>query len=487
MEGLTALRPSLRWTAAPAASLAVLAVGVWVISPRFSITGPSLIDDWGALLYAPGSIRALVHFDYPIAQRFRPAWDLWNWLQWRTPGAPADMLGPNLAAVGRLALLIAGMTTFALIVVPRGGKSRLEHALLCALPALVVVTVPAFGQDLARFGPEEPALVGGMTLGGSLMYWGGKELAAAKRLPIRAFILFGLGFVAWSYGIFQKETSVCALLALGLAIPFARQLRPRLTPKEMAVGLTLTGFALLPLLGMLYEVVRIVLRGSLVYGTHVKTSGGALDVFAHALRRMRFATQSVAGYAMLSFIALFLVADLWRRRVDWIELAIVAIALASLEMSMQTGYYESRYYLPAIALLAIAAARAAVQLPAIMVRGVIVVVTGLALVSSESARSTVRYWAAGDQVGNELVASVRAHTNNGCNLTIAGVDPERTRSIEELVRFRDGPVNCSRIGRYVVLGPSARLPQRCAPNHRLLGEWEVSHLEVIRLVRCGYA
>lgn len=64
------------------------------------------------------------------------------------------MTGPNLLGVARLAVLILGMTAFAWIIVPPR-KHLFERALICALPALLVVTVPAFGVDLARFGPQE--------------------------------------------------------------------------------------------------------------------------------------------------------------------------------------------------------------------------------------------------------------------------------------------------------------------------------------------
>ena len=52
--------------------LAVLAIGTWVISPRFSITGPSLIDDWKALVSTPAAVHAF-RFSYHIDEaRFRP-------------------------------------------------------------------------------------------------------------------------------------------------------------------------------------------------------------------------------------------------------------------------------------------------------------------------------------------------------------------------------------------------------------------------------
>ena len=72
-------------------------------------------------------------------------------VQWRLPGAPGSMLAPNLLGVFRLAPLVSGMTMSAWLLVRRYGRHRLEQATVCSLPAVVVVTVPAFAEDLARF------------------------------------------------------------------------------------------------------------------------------------------------------------------------------------------------------------------------------------------------------------------------------------------------------------------------------------------------
>ena len=82
--------------------LGVLAVGLWVISPRFAITGPSLIDDWDALVSAPAELHALVHFSYHVQSRFYPAWILWNWVQWHVPGAPGTWPGRTFSELRAL-------------------------------------------------------------------------------------------------------------------------------------------------------------------------------------------------------------------------------------------------------------------------------------------------------------------------------------------------------------------------------------------------
>ncbi len=468
------------------APLAVLGVGVWIISSRFSISGPSLIDDWDALLSAPASMHAIVRLNYQDPQRFFPSWILWNWMQWRLPGAPGNMLGPNLAGVGRLALLIAGLTALSHAVVSWRGQHRIERSALCSLPALVIVTVPEFAQDLARFGPEEPALVGGLMLGGTLMFWGGRELAAGSMRSAPAWLLVAVGFVLWCYGAGQKETSVCLLLLFGLAVPF-RAVLGRLDRRQRTILVSLVSLATLPLLVVLYEVIRIVQRGTLVYDAHVKGGTGALSAFTHALRVQYSSTHSFAGLVLIALALGGVLRSLRPLSVDWIQIAVVVLAAASLEMSVQTNVYESRYYLPTLALLAVGSARTIARIPAPARFGVIAAGAVLALVSALPAHSTVRTWAAGDQRGDDLVQAVRTHTNRGCHLTISGVDDERSKSIAALVAYPDGHRSCAAVARYALVGPTSdpSFDPACTPRKgAVLGEWNVSNLEQIQLIRC---
>ena len=472
-------------------TLGAFVIGIWVIAPRFSITGPSLIDDWNALLSAPSELHALIHLSYRVQDRFYPAWILWNWVQWRVPGAPHSMVGPNLLGVGRLALVVVGMTALTSVVVSGDSKHPIERALLCALPALIVVTVPGFGMDLARFGPQEPALVGGMMLGGTLLFLGGRDLGADPvRHPIRAWFCVVVGFLAWCYGVFSKETSVCVLLALPLVVIVLRKGSGRLGTRQRKVFTGVVLAALLPLLAMLYEVVRIVHRGSLEYGAHVKTGRGAISVLVHAMRVMSHQIMSPAGVVLFAAIPVaVLVGSLSRRQpLDWLLLTVFIVSLAALEMSVQTEYYESRYYLPSFALLAVGAARAVQVLPVRYLRFVVVGACVFALVSATMAHTQVQRWATADQQGDVVVSALRAATRDGCRLSIAGVDPERTLSIGVLVRYGRGQVDCSGAARHVLLGPlTNETPQAaCAPaGATTVGTWPFLGTDQVVLVRCA--
>jgi hypothetical protein len=472
-------------------TLGAFAIGIWVISPRFSITGPSLIDDWNALLSAPAELHALIHLSYRVQGRFYPAWILWNWAQWRVPGAPNSMVGPNLLGVGRLASVVVGTTALTSVVVSGDRKHPVEWAILCTLPALIIVAVPGFGVDLARFGPQEPALVGGMMLGGTLLFVGGRDLGIYPlRHPIRAWLCMAVGSLAWCYGVFSKETSVCVLLAVPLVVVVLRKGSGGLGPRQRKVFAGVFLAALLPLLAMLYEVVRIVQRGSLEYGAHVKTGRGAISVFVHAMRVMSHQIMSTLGVVVLGVVLVaVVVGPLSRRhRLDWLLLTILIVALAALEMSVQTEYYESRYYLPSFALLAVGAARGVQMLPVRYLRFVVVGACVFAIVSATMAHAQVRRWATADQQGDVVVSAVRVATKDGCRLSIAGVDPERTLSIAALVRYGRGQVDCSAAERHVLLGPlTNETPQAaCAPaGATIVGTWPFLGTDQVVLVRCA--
>ena len=74
-----------------------------MISPRFAIDGPSLVDDWSAIIRSPDQLRCRLRVStIPETDRFRPGWIVWNYLQWHTLDAPESLVGPNVWNVGRV-------------------------------------------------------------------------------------------------------------------------------------------------------------------------------------------------------------------------------------------------------------------------------------------------------------------------------------------------------------------------------------------------
>ena len=153
---------------------------VWIVSPRFAIDGPSLVDDWSAISRSPDQLAAVLRFENPEAERFRPSWIAWNYVQWHTFDAPQGLVGPNAWNVLRVLVFVVGMSLLTALMLPRarGRRQSVVHAGLAVLPAFTVLAVPKFARDFAWFGPQEPLLLGGLALGGSLLWIAASSLLA---------------------------------------------------------------------------------------------------------------------------------------------------------------------------------------------------------------------------------------------------------------------------------------------------------------------
>jgi hypothetical protein len=466
-------RPSLALVICGASLLGSVA-GAWIVSPRRTVDGPSLIDDWSAIARSGGRLRDLSELVNPSGQRFRPAFDAWNYLQWHTLGAPGRLLGPELWGLARLVLMVAGLASVTVLLLrcrPRALRARDELA-LAALPALFVVVVPWFGIDLARFGPQEPLLVGGMTLGGSLLYLAMRDLLA-RRPWYRLKPLAGLvaGYALWLLGVYQKESSLCVLILIPfLALPHRTAIRDGLTVLDHRSRALLGGVVVavaLPLAHVAFAVIRIVQHGDLVYGTKLHSGGGvrhAVDAFLH----MRETTASPVGWILLVGACAGIVLSCARGRADWAQIGLVLTGFASLAWSAQTDLFPSRYYIPLFALLAVAFSLTLASIPTVG-RWVVV---GLAVLfvakAAGNAHGYVVRWAAGEKRSVGLVATVARLKGSGCPVVTGGLDVEVSVSLPVLVRLRHpGSGSCASGRLYVVRGPlplDAALQRVCLPG-----------------------
>ena len=210
------------------AILIPVAACMWVLSPRFSIGGPSLVDDWAALAYAPGEISDLGRLLSAGGGRFRPGWVVWNEIQWHGLGAPEHMVGPNAWGIVRMLVFIAGVALLVLLTLPmaraRSSDPPRFPLVLAVIAPLLVVTTPRIAVDFARFGPQEPLLVGCMALGAVLLVAGLRVLADVG--SFRRVMLGGacvvLGYPLWVLGVYHKEVAVCVLV-LALFVLLAKR------------------------------------------------------------------------------------------------------------------------------------------------------------------------------------------------------------------------------------------------------------------------
>ena len=207
------------------ACLALLGlVALVAVEPRLHHEFPSMIDDWNAIASAPEQLRSVLELENPTA-RYRPGFTIWNALQWHTLGAPTAFGGPRLWGLLRIGVLVLGVAMLARLLVMSTGRGADDWPaarwLLTFSVPLLVLTVPAGAIDLARYGPQEPLLVGCMSLGAALLVRSADRLLEPTRPSVSTLATTAIGLAVWWLGVLQKETSLCALVLIPFLTPTA--------------------------------------------------------------------------------------------------------------------------------------------------------------------------------------------------------------------------------------------------------------------------
>lgn len=448
--------------------VAVSGLAMLIVSPRFTIGDLSLVDDWSAYSKSPHALERLLRLSYDPAavgdpHRYRPASiAVWNGLVWHTLGAPGSLVGPNVWNAMRILLYVAAAMALVLAVVPRALRPGARVALAAGLPALVLTT-PGFGPDFARFGPAEPLLVGGMT-GGALVL----ALALRKWLAgtswWRVTPPLTAGYVLWLFGVYQKETSVCFLVAAPFLYLFLDRRwrasgvirRPLLVHRRFQAVAVAT---LLPVVHMATEVWRVAAAGTTVYGQHVPHGpGGVLGrlVSGTAIQWVAM-TVALANplWAVLSLAGLVLSARALRRReaLDWLVVGFVLTGWAALAFQGLSGAQAvSRYYLPSATLFGAAAALALARSKPSVGRADLAVVGIVVLLGGFGSYWSVRGWAANEREGNVLVDRIAALNPQRCPVYLGRMEMEAAKATSVLVTLeRRGPTACAAGGDAVLV------------------------------------
>jgi hypothetical protein len=432
------------------------------------------VDDWIAVTRGGDEVAELFGSGNAEEQRFRPSWTVWNYLEWHTFDAPDGIAGPNAWNLARLAILVAGLTLIVALALPlpRGRLEAVAHGVVAAVPAFLVVTVPKFARDLARFGTQEPLLVGGMALGGSLLVLGARALLRPDPVPrVRVAALLLAGSVLWLAGVYQKETSlaVLPLLAAALLAGWSRLRGWRSLSTARQRGLLIVAVvAALPLVHVALESARITLRGDLVYGAEVAGGQGIVDGLELLWDWSTEVFSLTARRVVLAALVLTVLVAAIRRRLDWIALGALATGALTLVLAAQSGVAVSRYYLPAYALAGVALALSLARLPAV-VQVLGVAALAFAFLPASEARTEVEAWSQEEQAGGELVHLLAGLHGGGCYIAMAGIDQETSLALGALVARANGApaARCASDDVYLVLRPygdGAVLAQACAPG-----------------------
>ena len=458
--------------------VAVIVLGLWLISPRFDIEGPSLIDDWASLHRAPPAVDALLDFEYvggsppevDSSARYRPAFTaVWNSLQWRTFGAPGDLTGPDVWNGLRLILFALALAAIPLAVIAgpmRQGRDpgRFKLALAAAPPALVLCT-PALPVDFARFGPQEPLLLGGMGVGGLLLLTAtARAIEGARALSARVLVPAVMGYLLWLLGVYFKEASICFLVLAPFLLLFLNRRwreaglidRPLWLYRQMQVALALM---VAPIVHVLAVVARIANKGTTAYGTEVASG---VEGFRNAFEGQWDLMTTSLGTSMWRTLALLLpvailLSAAYGRRVPWLSIGFALTAWAILVFQGLGGATATRYYIPVIALFAVSAVLVAIDSPTPVAFVALVASLVFMVDNAGVGHDVADNWAAGERAENRLVEAVAALNPAQCPVYQSGLDIERETALPILVEVAGSRGRCSsRFDAVLAQAPVAR-------------------------------
>src|SRR5258708_7269563 len=152
------------------ACVVIVAVEAWLISPRFSLTGVALLDDWWYVVVAdPHSLggvlkKLFVDFGSDPGGRFRPAINFWSYFQWKLTSAPGSVVGSHVVQAIRQAFFLCLIGLLPGFLIWRGREPLRVRPLvlfvLAAFPAAFVVSSVSLVVELfALLGSQEAGLL----------------------------------------------------------------------------------------------------------------------------------------------------------------------------------------------------------------------------------------------------------------------------------------------------------------------------------------
>lgn len=470
---------------------AVCGVCLWTLAPRLGSTFPSMIDDWYAISRSPDQVGDALLLRLTEEQRYRPGWVVWNALQWHTLGGPDD-LRPALGwGIARALVLVLGLFAAAAVVASRAAARRLgslTHAVLAGGVTLAVVTIPGFAVDLARYGPQEPLMVGLMCLGGALATLAVRLALDGRSAALGVAVVGGGGAALWAAGVAQKETSICALALVPFLWPALRSELARVRDLSRTVRgalLAVGGVMALAFVPMVVRTIQLTLRDDRVYDA--EPTGGLGSNLLHQLERAGDELGSPGGAILAVAAVALVVAAAIVRRVDWVAVGLLVTGVAFLVFAGQTEVTVSRYYLPSLALAALAIARAGPSLPTTPVRVVAVGLVALGLWQAPEARRLVDEWVTRESEKEAVVRAVAQREAGGCAVRATGNETELVSALPVLVpHAEEAPAGCASGDRFVVVLSSSGSDDSGDPLVLACRPGEVVFENPVgRILRCG--
>jgi hypothetical protein len=452
------LRLERRYLAAVAAGFAIVAaLGLLILSERFRIGMPAIIDDWA---FATGPPRGVHDLLSPFVNsggigggRFRPSWELWSYAEWHTLGAPGHMVGPNLFAGLRLLLCCAALAIVPGVVAAttRPRPDPVLLAALCVAAGLLLFSSPATDLDFLRLGTQEPLLFGATVSGTALVAWAAGRLIEGRRDGKQrglAYAALAGGLLLWAFGIYHKEASVVMLAgAPFLYLHLDRRWRERGILdrplwRERAFLLVVAAM-LVPVGHEAIGSLSVSGQGIGLYGNQPPSSiGGWLSRLVDA-SRVAWDTPGAIGmpewrYFVLALVALTVVVTIRRRRAPWLALGLVAAGLALLVSQAVLLVPISRYQIPGFGLFAIAAVLLLAESPPWLGWAAVAAALTLAISNYSDTRNALDAYAAWETNDNDgTIRLVAGFHPASCPIYTMNLVREQAESFPKLVGLTD--------------------------------------------------
>lgn len=479
--------------------IACVAVGaalvVAAVEPRLHYAFPSVIDDWVGIRDAADQLPETLRLGSPEPQRYRPGFIVWEFLQWHTFGAPERLVVPYLWGLLRIAVFVIGVPLLAALLVGRlrpGLEGRDPRGLLVAGVPVAALTAPSLAIDLARYGPQEPLLIGCMSLGVVLLVPLLDRILAGRGLGRLDLVAAPVGVLLWAFGVLQKETSLCVLLVVPFLVPLLRAQRPRWTALDGGRRLwivVLGGAVALPFVPMLLRTARLALADERLYG-EIAAQKPLIERLADQLTRVSEVMHSHLPAAIVIAAVALVVLLAVRSHVDWLAVGLLVSGLGFVLFAAEGGVVTSRYYLPTVVLAALALSRAAVALGPRVVAVAGASLLALGTLQAVDARGYVRDWVATEEAREELVREAAARIAAGCEVGYTGLNVELVEAVPLLVPLaREPGRDCATGERFVVQidpgGPGTETPPDDPVLAACVPETTPAYAsEVGKIVRC---
>jgi hypothetical protein len=455
------------WVAILVSFVAVAVLGLVILSTRFRIGTASLTDDWvfaGAHASLWDYARSLfdpTHRTGDLTQylggRYRPSWEVAQYLQWHTLGAPRNLTGPNLWGVARTLLFAAGLVVVPGIVVA-GSARRPSPVLLGALGigvGLFVFAGPITDVDFLRLGVQEPVLVGATICGAALLILGTGRVIAPNPLGWTAVVALVCGYLLWLVGIFFKEASICVLvMAPFLYLHVDRRWRERgLIEGRLWRRRSFQVLAI----AMLLPVVAVLIGGQSVSDVGIRLYGappphgifGSDGVLVRAKDAFSVEWDTLGDQAQMPIWRILIIAvtllgpamAIYRRRVPWLAFGFIATAWAVLDLQGFLLSPQTRFVIPAIALFGIAGFLLLAKAPPWLGYAAVIGIAVLAGVKADNAKSELNAWVDREQLDNSAVldriSDVHPET---CRVYVFNLGIEQGGSLPEMLPLSGRPL-----------------------------------------------